>query len=221
MGVHRNIDCVFHNSKKETIEILKEQILSISSDNQSTRENSVHNYAFCRYDDYKVITEKMNVLTYPYTIIFLWSPVAVALFLDDKLQVNGGDSGELKPEDSLMFDFIDLPNIDYLGSIFNNKGELFEAFTVKDETPNIVAKRLFNNRLIPIDNISIEEDDLIHISMEFLKYQIEKFETQIEASLKSEDEPHPALNENPFANKYYDHDVIPLEEKKPLGDQSI
>ena len=221
MGIERDINCIFHNSKKETMNILKEEIMSISSESKNTRTNSIHNYAFCRYHDYKVITEKMHVLIYPYTIIFLWSPVAVVLFLDNKLHVNGGDSGELQPEDSLMFDFIDLPNIDYLGTVFNNKGELFEAFTIKDKMPKDVAKRLFKNLSIRVDEISMKEDDLIHISMEFLTYQIEKFEAQIEASLSSEDAPHPALDENPFANKYYDHDILPIEEKKPLGDQRI
>ena len=60
----------------------------------------------------------------------------------------------------------------------------------------------------------------MHLSMEFLNYQIEKFNTQIESTISSED-PMPSLEENPFANKYYDHDVIPQEDKKPLGDQNV
>lgn len=221
MGLRREISCIFHNSIKETIKIFKEEVVSISSTSMHKNRNEVYTYAFSRYDDYKVYTEKIYVMVYPNTIMFLWSPVAVALFLDDKLQVNGGDSGELKPEDSLIFDFIESPNIDYLGSIFNNRGELFEAFTIKDKVPRNNAEKLFETRNISIDDISADEDDVIYVSMEFLKYQIEKFNTQIEASLGSEEDPHPSLDENPFANKYYDNDVIPIEDKKPIGDQNV
>lgn len=218
MGVRREINCIFNNSIEESIKEFKEEVIRISADSKNKNVNEVYSFSFSRYDDYKVITEKIYVLVYPYTIIFLWSPVALALFLDDQLQVNDGDSGELKAEDSILGKFDALPNIHYMGSIFNMRGELFEAFTIEDEIPQKNAENLFKNRLLKIDDISPEEDDIIHVSMEFLNYQIEKFKTQIEASLSSEDEPLPSIEENPFANEYYDRDILPREDKKPLGE---
>jgi len=219
MGVRQEITCVFHNSIEETIKIFKEEIMQISADSKNKNRNEIYSFAFCRYDDYKVITKKMYVLVYPYTIIFLWSPVALALFLNDTLQVDGGDSGELEVQDSLIGNFNNLPNIHYLGSIFNMKGELFEAFTINDDIPKENAISLFENRLLDTDGVSPSDDDIIHVSMEFLKYQIEKFKLQIETSVSSEDGPVPSIEENPFANDYYDHDILPVEDKRPLGER--
>jgi len=223
MSVRQDINCIFNSSIEESIKLFKEEILRISAESKKTNRNEIHNFAFCRYNDYKVITEQMYVLVYPNTILFLWSPAALALFLDKQLQIdteNSGDRGELQPEDSIIGKFQELPNIHYVGSVFNMKGELFEAFTINDTIPKKNAIRLFENDLLDIDNISPDIDDIIHVSMEFLNFQIEKFMLQIEDSVNSEDAPHPSIDENPFANLYYDHDIVQIENKKPIGKQT-
>lgn len=219
MGVNRDINCIFHNSIEESIKIFKEEIINISADSKNKNRNEIYNFAFCRYDDYKIKTEQMYVLVYPDTILFLWSPVALALFLSDQLLVNNGDRGELQPEDSIISKFQELPNIHYIGSVFNMKGELFEAFTINDEIPKANAIRLFENDLLDVDEISPDIDDIIYVSMEYLNYQTEKFKAQIEDSIGSEDAPVPSIEENPFANQYYDHDILPIENKRKLGEQ--
>ena len=152
MGVHREISCIWNNSLRESVKEFKEEIVDIST-NVKTEE--IHTYTFSRYDDYKIYTETIYVLISPNTIIFLWSPVAMALFLDTELMVEGGDAGELKPEDSVIFEFSDSSNLDYVGTIFNMKGELFEAFTIKDKVPRKNAKYLFDNKLIDLEQVSI------------------------------------------------------------------
>jgi len=218
MGVHQDVTCIWDNSLQDAADTFKEEILKISSKKDKTSD--FYTYSFSRYIDYKVYSETIYALVRSDTIMFLWSPLAMALFLDVGLKVTGGDSGELLAEDSIISKFIELPNIEYIGMTGNMNGEIYEVFTIKDEIPNKKAKHLFDNGLINTVGLAISEDDTIHLSMEFLNYQIEKFNVQVEASLKSED-PVPGIEENPFANEYFDHDIIAQDEKRPLGDHNV
>lgn len=215
----------FYNFDK--IEFLNEfkvefnKILDESSDNKGYR------LYFSSYDDYKVTTEIVFCIVYAETVLFFVSPIKLVVNVDAQLlvtdgglvtdidtetifdQINDGNTpSEIYVNTNSIFDIFSdgsMPSIVYLNDCCNSYGYAFDIFTINKQSNIESAIKILDDELYNCDEFYIDENELMVVALDYLQERIELYKEEIENSIEAE-EASVNLNDNPYANDYYDYD---------------
>lgn len=206
---------IWNNDIKDSEKEFRKEFLSVTSESD---KEGFYTFLFSRYDDYKIITEVLYAAVYWDTVLFFSPPLAFITSLDSDLNVKGGDYAEMK--DSRIVDgVVDSKNIEYIGSTVTIFGDMYETYTLLEDGANEKGRKLFENGIFNLENMKVSDDEIVEMSLNFLEYQIEKFQDSADSA--SEDTTV-ELNDNPLANRFYDkEEVVMRQEKKPLGDLNV
>ena len=209
--MHNEIIAIYNFDRIEFIKEFKESFNNMLN---SGLADSYTMY-FSSYDDYKVITEAIYFSIYAEVAIIFASKSVLQVNVDDQLLVLSGD---IVLSDRLSVDYLTEPessDLLYLGDICNSIGCVYEVYTVNKELTNYKAHFLYNNELLSCEYLKNDELELMDISLDFLNERIEKYKDQVDKSIELE-EPVVGLDENPYANQYYDNDPeVKIRTKTP------
>lgn len=181
----------------------------------------IHVFYFSRYKDYKIYTEQLVAHIYSDTVIFYLYNGSMVLDLDDKMQVINGD---ILPKNHLVLSALNEKEetLDYINWVCTPDGHAFEAYTLTYNKPMLRAYEIFDNDDYYLSGLSIEEDELIDVSLMYLSDKIEKWEEDINNSIAS-DQAGVDIDDNPFANKFYDRAerYQMREDSVRIGDEQV
>ena len=196
------IICSWNNSLKDSIDEFIGEFKELTS--QENKEG-FYTFFFSRYDNYKIITEVIYVIVYKDTALFFWPFLSMVLELDNELKIV--DGSVLNIDNNIMNALRETPNLEFLGFMPNDMGNCFDIFTLKDEKPKEIGTKIFKEGMINMNNIRVDETDFIDTSLQYLDYVIENFGNVVnKAMLQDEDDLQ--LNENPYADMYYNRDAL-------------
>jgi len=217
----RGFVCIWNDSVEEAVKEFINFNLNLTEDKEGA-----YTFLFCRYEEYRLVTDVLYASVYKNTVLFFWAiNNSLVLELDEHLNVIDG-TGITREETTVMHTLFDKPNIVHLDELITTRGNCFEVFTLKEteskEAGEYLYTKLFKSRLVDPDKLIIRDEDLIDISLKYLKHRIETFDDIVDEAIEK-DEDDPRLTENPMANRYYDKDDMPqpLKEKRMLGDNNV
>lgn len=188
-------------------------------------EEGLYTFLFSWYHEYTVTTEIVFCMIFEKTALFFVTPYAVKLSLDNNLMVSSGDIVPSGERFEKMFAEGENSPVTHIGECCNSHGYVYGIYAFGYERAlnaaiNIVENEFYNSELLIID-----DQDMIDISMDFLEYRINKYQEQVERSFELE-EPIAGLDENPYANEFYDDDGRrmlrgPMQQSRMLGDNNV
>lgn len=210
---------VYEFYRVEFIKQVKSQINTcINSDNS----NELHTIYTCKYDNYVVHAEAIYFTRINDSVIFFIPTTILRLTLDNELLVT---DAVYDYTGDLMFDYIyeDSSEIIYIDNLCDSNGRIFELYTFNNEELE-QSKYIISNKIYPFDVIIPDVDEYTEMALDFLNERINSFKDQVDKSFELE-EPIAELDENPYANDYYDGDISkkrrssPITSRKSLGNR--
>lgn len=184
------------------------------------KSEGLYTFYFSWYDNYKIKTELCYCLVTDKTAIFMWYTGSMVLELDPNLQVLSGD---ILPESIRFGDTFsgdESSTLIYLDTLCNLYGDVFEIYTVKYDNPLRYANEQLDNAWLCIDELRVDEDDMMFVSLEYLDETIDTFHNKVEDAIES-DSPYIGLDENPYANRYYDKEFKIKMKQMNSGDNDV
>jgi len=180
----------------------------------------LHPFYFCYYKDYQLHTELCYCMITPKTAVFLLSPCRLTLMLNEKFEV---ESGDISP-DSVVFEKL-LSNSDdsdlvYIDSIYNRNGHGYFIYSLKYTKPKKELEYMVENEMIDIERINVNEDEMTEIALDYLEQKIEYFNNKIDEAIDL-DSPYVGIDENPYANRFYDKEYNMRSHSIRLGDNNV
>lgn len=183
--------------------------------------SGIHIFYFSRYKDYTIYTEQLVAHIYDDTVIFYLYSGSMLIQLDASMEITTGD---IVPSNHLVLSSLydDNPIMENVGWVCTPQGHSFEGFSLKFEKPLQRAYEIFDNENYYLSGLTVDEDEIIDVSLMFLKYKVSMWMQEINSSVTA-DQPTPTIDDNPFANKFYDReeDYQMRDDKMSFGDSEV
>ena len=97
---------------------------------------------------------------------------------------------------------------------------MYDVHTLKYEKPKSVAIDMLEYDRIPVESLLVDEDEMTQIAFDYLEKKIEYFKTKIDEAVDM-DSPYVGIDENPYANEYYDREYHMRDQAIRLGDKDV
>jgi len=108
------------------------------------------------------------------------------------------------------------PDILYLGDCCNMNGFFYSMYTLNKSEELNNAMNLIENELIDTNNLIIDDSELVDTSIDFFNDRINQYKSDINIAIEKE-EPPMNIDENPFANGFFDNMNGDKRQTKPLN----
>lgn len=219
--INRGITAFYGDDLLELKNEFKEEFNSLTD----SQDEGLYTFMFSSYHEYIITTEIVYCMVYEKTALFFVTPYAMQVRLDNNLMVTGGDVNPVGETFEALFIDGDKSSLIHIGECCNSKGYTYGiyAFDYTDALNSAIEK--VNNGDYSCEALVINDDLLLDVSIDYLDIRIQKFQEQVERSQELE-EPIAGLDENPYANAYYDNEGKaiqnrPLNQSERLGDHNV
>jgi hypothetical protein len=180
-----------------------------------------HIFYFCKYKDYKLYTEQLTAHIYQDTVLFYLYCGSMVMDLDEQMQVISGD---IVPLNHLVLSALNdkEATIEQVGAVCTVDGHAFDVMSLKYPKPLQRAYQIYDNEDYYLSGLDVNEDELIDITLLMLATKVEEWQSEIEASVKS-DSATVTMDDNPFANRFYDRTegFQMRQDKIRIGDKEV
>jgi len=219
--IDRGIIAFYNDDMVELRQEFKDEFNRLTEKN----EEGLYTFLFSSYHEYMVTTEIVFCMIYEDTALFFVTPYAMQLSLDNNLMVKSGDIYPNGQTFETLFAEGDNSSVVHIGECCNSKGYAYGIYSFGYKRALAAAIEMVNNETYDIEQLIIDDQDLIDVSIDYLEVRIQKFQDQVDKSHELE-EPVEGLDENPYSNAYYDNEGKPLKNNpltqvERLGDGNV
>lgn len=163
-------------------------------------EEGFYTIYFCRYSDFKILTEVVHVINQRGYVIFLESPKRMTLNLSKDLTPIHLD---FLPEAEVFLNLMVVSkNVHFLGAYCDTHGNLFNAFSLNDKEAIGFGQYWREVLLEQIEYVAVSEMEMAQISDDYLQVRFEKFRKTVQEAIDS-GEIKEGFDENPLSQHYY------------------
>jgi hypothetical protein len=167
----------------------------------SEKNQGIHTVYLCLYERGVVIVEAIKVLVYAEVPLFFFSDCRLVVNLDKDMYVSNATLDESADLFLRMF-YSDMIDIFEIGPICHPKGYTWNIFTLLSDKTISNADNRYDYDRIPIEILTLSEEEMIKVALDFTLWKKEKFLLEIETTVMSEDDVMPSEN-NPFESRFY------------------